>query len=121
MYYANQRYIKINRDEVASSKSTGRTYLIMYQDNIKQAMNELTASAFKCYLVLAMQKNRYVLDYSPSYISSVASVSMPTARKALKELQEKGYLIYEDEKNYNFYEYPHTMKKKAYTNLEDFL
>lgn len=54
MYYANQRYIKINREEVASSKSTGRTYLIMYHDNIKQAMNELTASAFKCYLVLAM-------------------------------------------------------------------
>ena len=38
---------------------------------------------------------------------------MPTARKALKELQDKGYLIEEDEKTFNFYEYPHSKNKKV--------
>lgn len=112
MFYPNQRYITINRENVSSSKKTGRLYMIMYQDNVKFAMRDLSASAFKCYLTLAMQKDRFIMDYSPEYISSVASIHPNTCRKAMKELQEKGYLIQIDEKNYNFYEYPHYTHRK---------
>lgn len=114
MFYPNQRYITINRENVNSSKKTGRLYMIMYQDNIKYAMRDLSASAFKCYLTLAMQKDRFIMDYSPEQISSVAAIHPNTCRKAMKELQEKGYLIQIDEKNYNFYEYPlYTYKKNT--------
>lgn len=91
--YYNRRYITVERENVVSSKKTGRLYLIAYQDNIKQAMKELSASAFKCYIVLIMAKDRFVFDYSPKYFSNEADISPDTARKALKELQEKNYLI----------------------------
>lgn len=112
MYYYGQRFIKINRQNVMASKSTGRLYLIAYYENLKNAMLDLSASAFKCYLTLMMNKDKFIIDYSPQYISTVSNLSKQTVRKALKELAEKGYLIQVDQKNYNFYEYPHLFKTK---------
>lgn len=106
MFYFGQRKIRINRQTVSASKQTGRIYLIAYQDNIKKAIKQLSASAFKCYLVLMMNKDQYQIDYSPQYFSSVASICRDTARKALKQLCQKNYLVKLDDKNYDFYEYP---------------
>ena len=78
-------------------------------------MRDLSASAFKCYLTLVMNKDNFELDYSPEYISSVASICKDTARKSMKELCEKGYLIQVDNKNFNFYEYPRFVAKKEET------
>ena len=114
--YGNKRQIKINREKV-SNKDTGRLYLCAYQDNIQFAIQDLSASAFKCYLVFLMQKDKFVMDYSPEYIASIAKVCRDTARKAMRELQEKGYLIQIDEKHYDFYEWAHfTKRKKALDN-----
>ena len=113
MFYYGQRKIKINRQAVSASKLTGRIYLIAYQDNIKSAIQNLSSSAFKCYLVLMMNKDKYQIDYSPQYFSSVASVCKDTARNNLKQLCQKGYLIQTDETHYNFYQYPPFSYKKA--------
>jgi hypothetical protein len=59
LFYANQRKITVNREAVISSKSTGRLYLIAYQDNIKAALKDLSASAFKCYLTMLMSKDNF--------------------------------------------------------------
>ena len=67
-----------------------------------------------------MSKDKFQLDYSPEYFSNIANICKDTARKSLKELCDKGYLIYEDEKNYNFYEYPHyTHRKQTIPDKEE--
>ena len=82
-------------------------------------MKDLSASAFKCWLIMAMSKDKFILDYSPEYISSVAGISKTTCRRAMIELKEKGYLIQYDIKNYNFFEYPHFTERKDIEIVND--
>lgn len=77
--------------------------MIAYQDNITDAMKDLSSSAFKCYMVLLMNKDQFNIDYSPEYISSITNNSKITVRKALKELCEKNYLVQVNDKHYNFF------------------
>lgn len=104
MYFPNQKQIKINRELV--EKSNGRLFLVAFQDNISEAMITLSHTGFKVYMSLIFNKNNYCLEYSPKYVSQITGMCLDTARKGLKELQTKGYLIPTDdrEKFYNFYE-----------------
>lgn len=107
MIYPNQRFIKINKETVSQSKITGRKYLIAYQDNIMNACNDLSSSAFKVYMALMLNKDGYVFDYSPECLRQMTNLCRATAKKALLELEEKHYLIKEDDKQFNFYEFPY--------------
>ena len=67
-----------------------------------------------------MSKDKFQLDYSPEYFSSIANICKDTARKSLKELNEKGYLIYVDDKNFNFYEFPlFSYRKKSNSDKKE--
>lgn len=104
-FIPNQKIIKINREKVVKGLSNGRLYLVAYQDNLLSAMKNLSHTAFKVYVYLLFQKDGYSVCYSPEYIHKAANMCKDTARKAIKELIEKGY-IDENEKGYDFYEYP---------------
>lgn len=110
MIYPNQRFIEIHKEQVTQSKATGRLYLVEYQDNIIDACQNLSASAFKVYVVLILNKNGYRIDYSPEYLHQVTGLCRATAKKALIELEEKNYLIKTDDKHFDFYDYPRRMK-----------
>lgn len=105
-FIAQQKHIKIIRQSVQKVKNNGRKYLIAYQDNIQNAMGELSHSAFKVYIYLLFNKTNFTLAYSPEYISKIANMCKQTSRKALKQLIQKGYLIQTDKYNYDFYEVP---------------
>lgn len=112
LFYPGQRFIRVNREQVISSKNTGRNYLVCYIDNIKSAMADLSSSAFKCYLAFVMSRDQFILSYSPEMLSGITGIHKDTARKALKELIEKGYLVQYDDTHYNFYEYPRFVPKR---------
>lgn len=111
MIYPNQRFIEIHKETVSQSKATGRLYLIEYQDNIIDACQDLSASAFKVYIALILNKNGHRMDYSPECLHQITGLCRATAKKALIELEEKNYLIQTDDKHYDFYDYPHRMKQ----------
>ena len=106
MYFPNQKQIKINREIV--QKNAARFFLCAYQDNLSEAMKHLTHTGFKVYLALMFNRNGYSVEFSPAYVSQITGMCLDTARKGLKELETKHYLIPEnDRKNlYNFYEVP---------------
>lgn len=104
-FIPNQKIIRINREKVDKVAAQGRLYLIAYQDNLLYAMKDLSHTAFKVYMYFLFNKDNYSVAYSPEYIHKQANICKETARKAFKELQDKGYIIKSD-RGLDFYEYP---------------
>lgn len=67
--------------------------MIAYQDNITDAMKNLSHTAFKVYIFFLFHKDGFSMAYSPEYIRKAANMCKDTARKAYKELMEKGYIV----------------------------
>lgn len=80
--------------------------MIEYQDNILDACKDLSNSAFKVYMALILNKNNYIMDYSPEGLHLLTGLCRATAKKALVELQVKYYIIQRDETHFDFYDYP---------------
>ena len=104
--YANQKQIVINRENVVNSKSSNRPYLIAYQDNLKQAMLDLTPAAFKVYICLLFNADGYKLDFSPEHIKNITGLCKDTIRKAMTLLELRGYIKTVDYGKYIFSETP---------------
>lgn len=106
MYFPNQKQIIINRELV--KKNAVRLFLCAYLDNLSEAMKNLTHTGFKVYLALMFNRNGYAIEFSPAYISQITGMCVDTARKGLKELEAKEYLIPTNKTKtiYNFYEVP---------------
>jgi DNA-binding MarR family transcriptional regulator len=104
--YPNQYTITINKDVVKQQKGRNRVYLIIYRNNLTTAMKQLSGTAFKVYIYLASNQDGFTLGYSPQDISNETGISKDSARKALKEFEEKGFLFADKShtKNLNFYE-----------------
>ena len=120
-YYVGQRQVIINRDNVTKGAAK-RSYLVAYQDNLIQAMKTLTGTAFRVYLCLLFNKDKYSLEYSPEHISKIAGMCLPSARKAFKELQECGYIEELDKRHYVFYEVPKiTLSLKPHEERREFI
>lgn len=103
-YYANQKQLTIHRDVVRSE--SGRPFIYAYNDNLLQAMDDLSASAFKVYVYLLMNKDGYKKEFSPAAIAENVKIHKDTARDAFKQMIRKGYLEQVKDYKYNFYEVP---------------
>ena len=78
--------------------------MIAYQDNLIGAMKVLSHAEFKVYLCLLFNKDYFPLDFSPEHIQDIANVGKDTIRKALNTLEKCGYLVYDGESKFDFYE-----------------
>lgn len=107
--FANQRAIRVTRDKVL--KNSGRKYACIYKENIFDACYNLKPSTFKVWMFLASNQDNYTCEYSPSYLSKVINVSIPTAKSAFTELKDKNYLIQDEEHDYLYYFYERPYKK----------
>lgn len=101
-----QKTITIHKERV--EKKTTRFFLCCYQDNLQTAMKTLSHTGFKVYLSLLFNRDGYCIDFSPAYVSQITSLCLDTARKGLKELIQKNYLVPANDKEtiFNFYETP---------------
>lgn len=111
--YANQKSITINR--TMPQKGSGRKFLSAYYDSITAASRILTGEvAFKLYLYLLSNQDKYTDSFSPQNFSNDFGVSTDRTRKVFEQLEEAGYLIKTDSNEYQFYEVP--QKKLSFTN-----
>ena len=105
--YANQRRININREIPKGTKESKRSYMIAYNDNINDAMKNISkVSTLKAYLYLIQNTNNYYFALSTQDISNTTGISLKSAKDAINELIEKGYLVLRDKHTYDFYERP---------------
>ena len=104
--YANQKQITIKRENVSESKANKRPYLIAYQDNLQQAMLDLTPAAFKVYIALLFNADGYRLDFSPEHIKDLTGLCKDTIRKAMTLLELRGYIKTLEFNKYIFSETP---------------
>ena len=104
-FIPNQKVVKINREKVDKGTGSGRNYLIAYQDNISAASIALSHTGFKVYIYLLFNKDQFRIAFSPEHIHQVMGICNESARRAFKELLEKGY-IEQNDKSFSFYEYP---------------
>ena len=102
--YPNQKRISIQREEVKNAKEKGRSFLTAYQDNLKEAMNTLTPAAFEVYICLLFNTNGYQLRFSPENIRKMTGLCKDTIRKAMAQMEKKGYIVGKDVYNFVFYE-----------------
>lgn len=105
--YANQRRITIHREVPKGTKDSKRSYVIAYNDNINDAMKNISkVSTLKAYLYLIQNTNNYYFALSTQDISDTTGISLKSAKDAINDLIEKGYLVLRDKHTYDFYERP---------------
>jgi len=63
---------------------------------LKEAMRVLNGNAFKLYMYLLSWDGQGYYDFSPAGIAKELNISDEGARKAKKELIDKGYIIEDD-------------------------
>ena len=105
--YANQRRININREIPKGTKESKRSYMIAYNDNINDAMKNISkVSTLKAYLYLIQNTNNYYFALSTQDISNTTGISLKSAKDAINELIDLGYLVLREKHTYDFYERP---------------
>lgn len=105
--YANQRRITIHREVPKGTKESKRSYVIAYNDNINDAMKNLSkATSFKVYMYMLGNVDNYHFALSTQDIADVCGMSKDTAKSAVNDLIEKGYLVLREKHSYDFYERP---------------
>lgn len=51
------------------------------------------------------------MEFSPQYVSNTYGISLTSARRALKELEEAGYIVEKSSSRYEFYDIPQVINK----------
>lgn len=105
--YPNQKTITISREIPKAVKDNKRTYMIVYNDVIEQACQNLTRMReIKLYLYLVKNQNNYRFSLSPQDVADRTGMNIDSAKSAVNDLIEKGYLIKSKNNSYTFYETP---------------
>ena len=112
-YYANQKSITINRE--LPQKGSCKKFLTVYYDNITLASRTLSGEvAFKLYLYLLSNADKYTDEFSPQCCANEFGISVDRCRKAFHQLEEEGYIVQTDKNEYQFYEKP--QKKSTFVS-----
>lgn len=110
--FRNQRAITINRN--MPQKGENRKFLSAHYDAITKASRNLSGDvAFKLYIYLLSNQDKYVDNFSPANFSKEFGVSIDRCRKVFGQLEEVGYLIKCGNNEYQFYEEPQAIRKLA--------
>lgn len=121
MSYPNQKMIRVHRASVEKGSGKTKPFLLAYQANLKEAMKRLSGTGFKAYMMLVFNTDQYQTAYSPQYISAETGMCLDSARKALKELTDKGFLIDGENSHFDFYEEPPQKKISIKAERKEFI
>ena len=117
--YPNQRTLKIKRKNV--DKSTREPYLCIYNKSLAEASKKLNWAAYALYTFLMANADGYEIDFSPQYIENTYGMNRGTSHKALKELEEKGFMKKIGENKYLFYEVVESPKIFEHEKYEEII
>lgn len=88
--YNNQKLLRF----LPAPKDALHPYSLWNNNALQDALSNLSVTAFKVYIYLGMYKEmKDSFALSRTHITKTLSISESSYHKAVKELQEKGYLI----------------------------
>lgn len=96
----NQKIIRIHKDSYNGS------YLTIGTEEWQEAFKSLKRITFGVYLYLSGNANGFELTLSRRDVMDRLGVSKDTYLRAVKELEEKGYLVHKNGPVWNFYTTP---------------
>lgn len=125
--HPNQKIVTVKREMPKDSKGNKRPYITAYKDVIEEASRVLKKpSAFKLYMYLISNQDSFLMALSPQDFADTYGLSLDSAKDAVNNLIDNGYLVQEGGKNrYSFYEKRHltveefeplVKKTKIFTN-----
>lgn len=103
----NQKIIRVHKD------SYGGGYLTIGTEEWQEAFKSLKRITFGVYLYLSGNANGFELTLSRRDVMDRLGVSKDTYLRAVKELEEKGYLTHKNGPAWNFYTTPVDMETDA--------
>lgn len=89
----NQKAFKVNKKREPDSKTDVRISDLFKKD-IFDACKNLKDTTFKVYMYLASNQDGYVGGLSKVDVLAQTGISESSYKRAIKELEEKGYLLY---------------------------
>lgn len=101
----NQKIIRVHKDSYSGG------YLTIGTDEWQEAFKSLKRITFGVYLYLSGNANGFELTLSRRDVMGRLGVSKDTYLRAVKELEEKGYLTHKNGPVWNFYTTPVNMEK----------
>ena len=89
----NQKAFKVNKKREPDNKTDVRISDLFKKD-IFEACKNLKDTTFKVYMYLVSNQDGYVGGLSKVDVLTQTGISESSYKRALKELEEKGYLLY---------------------------
>ena len=96
----NHKVIRVNKTKV----NKGKTYTIIDNDVLFNAMQELKLNELKLFLYIASNQNGYEFALSTKHVAEVTGANQRELQNSVNSLIEKGYLVCEGGNRYMFYE-----------------
>ena len=82
-------------------------YSLISQEAHMKALNDFGwSAAYNLWVYLCCNQDGYIENFSPTYIGQLAHKDRRTIQRAVKELEDKGYLFQVAENDYIFFENP---------------
>ena len=101
--YANQKSMYIHKAAVDKD----HIYSLISQEAHMKALNDFGwSAAYNLWVYLCCNQDGYIENFSPTYIGQLAHKDRRTIQRAVKELEDKGYLFQVAENDYIFFENP---------------
>lgn len=112
----NQKAFRVNKKRESDSKTDVRISDLFKKD-IFEACKNLKDTTFKVYMYLISNQDGYIGGLSKVDVLAQTGISESSYKRAIKELEEKGYLLYSLQRAqdssgallplYEFYSRPH--------------
>ena len=109
----NQKIIRVHKDSYNGS------YLTIGTEEWQEAFKSLKRITFGVYLYLSGNANGFELTLSRRDVMDRLRVSKDTYLRAIKELEEKGYLVHKNGPVWNFYTTPVNMETDTKESDDD--
>ena len=110
----NQKAYRVNKKREAKDKEDVRVSDI-FKNDVLLASRELKDTTFKVYMYFIMNQEGFIGGLSRQDVINKTGVSESSYKRAIKELEDKGYFVYTNEKAsgqdgnlplYNFFALP---------------
>lgn len=89
----NQKAFRVNKKRESENKTDVRI-ADLFKNDMLEASRNLKDTTFKLYMYLISNQDSYVGGLSKVDIINKTGISESSYKRAMKELEEKGYLIY---------------------------
>lgn len=101
----NQKVLEVSKHDKSTSE---QLVAVRWQQAERIAINTLTHSALKLWMAVTQNADGFVFGLSPAYMAEEFALPIASYKRAVKELQEKGYMVAKEGKknSFIFYDIP---------------